>query len=97
MPVILSTLPGDLNEKLLGLSADSPDQFGLITELIEAGQTHLFERWINKTVPPTEIRDFAAHLAEINAALPDGLVDYVKKAQKLVKGKSPHSQCMLGG
>ena len=88
MPVIVSNLPGDLSDKLRALASDSPKQYELISELIDAGQTHLFDRWIHKNVPPTEIRDFASHLATIDASLPDGLLAYVKKAQKLVKGKS---------
>lgn len=88
MPVVLtSALPGDLSTKLQGLSSDSPEQYELMKDLIlHHGQEHLFQEWIHKDVLPSTIRDFAAHLEEVDKACPEGLREYIKTAQKLLKG-----------
>ena len=86
--VLTSALPGDLGTKLQGLSHDNPEQYELIRDLIlHLGQEHLFKDWRNQAVLPSTIRDFAAHLEEVDKACPAGLRDYIKTAQQLLKGK----------
>jgi hypothetical protein len=91
MPFVLtSAIPGDLGSKLQAISFDSPEQYELMKDLIlDHGQEHLFKEWVNTDVLPSTIREFAAHLAEVDKACPAGLRDYIKTAQKLLKGKFP--------
>jgi hypothetical protein len=96
MPVVLtSALPGDLGTKLQGLSAESPEQYELIRNLIlYDGCEYLVEDWMNKDVLPSTIREFAAHLGAVDKACPAGLRDYIKTAKKLLQGKFRQS---IGG
>lgn len=94
MPQVLTSLPGDLGNKLQALAKDSPKQHALIKDLCseELGQSHLFEKWIAAgSVPPSEIRDLASQLESLDKSYPGGLRSYILKAKKLLKGTFPHT------
>jgi len=84
----MAPLDERLEAKLRTLAADEPEQFELIIKLVKLGHAHLFEQWKTGNVSPTAIREFAAHLAEVDKACPAGLCQYIKNAQKLLKGTS---------
>lgn len=81
----MAPLDEKLEAKLRTLAVDKPEQFELIIKLVKLGQTHLFEQWKTGTVSPTAIREFAAHLAEVDKACPAGLCQYIENAKKLLK------------
>ncbi len=76
-----------LEDKLLTLATDNPQQHQLIVKLVELGQGQLFEKWTTGNAGPTAIREFAAHLEEVDKVCPEGLCKYIENAKKLLKGR----------
>ena len=88
---IVGDKDGQLNAKLRSLAKTNPELYELVVNVASEGQMHLFQDWTTTTktrdVPPSDINEFAQHLMEVDQACPDGLVGYIKNAQKLLKGK----------
>lgn len=84
---IVGDTEGQLNAKLQGLAKSKPELYELIVDVASQGQMHLFDDWMKRDVPPSEITALARHLASVDEACPEGLVAYIKQAQKLLKGK----------
>jgi UDP-sugar pyrophosphorylase len=56
----------------------------LIKELVEAGQSHLFENWDEPGVNKDKKNAFLETLARINNSYPGGLTGYISNARKLL-------------
>ncbi|GAA0141033.1 hypothetical protein LIER_02270 [Lithospermum erythrorhizon] len=76
------------------LSFLSPKQVELAKDLVEMGQSHLFEHWSEPGVDDDEKRLFLDQLIRLNESYPGGLKSYIKTARELLAdskaGKNPY-------